>query len=156
LATNSDWKKELPVGILAKVGAALQCLFGETAEAAAEASGVIQRQRRFTGLSLAQTFVLGMLRKPQASDEELAQMARQVGVAVTPQAIEQRHSPRLVKFLQELFVRASKIAVGSDKVLAPILERFTRVIVIDSTTITLPDSQQEEFAGCGGPHGSGK
>jgi hypothetical protein len=156
LATNNDWKKELPVGILAKVGVSLQRLFGETTQAAAEVSGVIQRQRRFSGVSLAQTFVLGFLRNPSASDEELAQMAAQCGVAVTPQAIEQRHTSRMVKFLQELFTRATKVVVGSDKVLAPILERFTRVIVLDSTTITLPDSQQQEFAGCGGPNGSGK
>jgi Transposase DDE domain len=144
------------VGILAKVGSALQQLFGEVAEAAAEVSGVIQRQRRFTELSLAQTFVLGFLRNPSASDEELAQWAAQCGVAVTPQAIEQRYTPRLAKFLQELFARATKIVVGSDRVLAPILERFTRVIVLDSTTITLPDDQREEFAGCGGPSGSGQ
>lgn len=144
------------MGILAKVGGALQTVFGEIAEAAAEVSGVIQRQRKFTGVSLAQTFVLGFLRNPSASDEELAQVAAQCGSAVTPQAIEQRHTPRLGKFLRELFTRATKVVVGSDKVLAPILERFSRVIVLDSTTIGLPDGEQEEFPGCGGSHDSGK
>jgi Transposase DDE domain len=144
------------MGILARVGSALQELFGDIAQTAAEVSGVIQRQRKFTELSLAQTFVLGFLRNPSASAEELARWAAQCGVAVTPQAIEQRHTPRLAKFLQELFTRATKVVVGSDKVLAPILERFTRVIVLDSTTITLPDDQREEFAGCGGRSGSGQ
>jgi hypothetical protein len=56
--------------ILAKVGGALQCLLGkEIALAAAQDSGVIQRRRRFTALSLARTFVLGFLRDPRASDE---------------------------------------------------------------------------------------
>ena len=144
------------MSILVRVGGALQGLFGQAAQAAADASGVIQRRRCFSALSLAQTFVLGFLRNPRASDEDLAQMAAQGGVAVTPQAIGQRHTPQMAKFLQGLFTRATKIMVGSDKVLAPILERFTRVIVLDSTTITLPDGQQEEFAGCGGPSGSGK
>lgn len=143
------------MGIITKVGVALQQLFGQTAAAAAASSGVIVRKRKFTGLSLARTFVLGFLRHPDASDEELAQMAVQCGAAVTPQAIEQRHTPRLVKFLQELFCGATKVVVGSDQALAPILERFANVTVLDSSTITLPDSMQEEFAGCGGSYGGG-
>jgi hypothetical protein len=143
------------MGIITKVGAALQQLFGKTAEEAAASSGVIVRKRKFTGWSLARTFVLGFLRHPEASDEELAQMAVECGVAVTPQALEQRHTPKLVKFLQELFRRATKLVVGSDQPLAPILERFANVTVLDSSTITLPDSMQEEFAGCGGSYGGG-
>jgi Transposase DDE domain len=143
------------MGILAKVGGALQRLFGEIAETAAAESGVIQRTRKFTPLSLARTFVLGFLQTPKASDEKLAQLAVQCGAAVTPQAIEQRHTPRLVDFLERLFRGATKLIVGSDQALAPILERFTSVTVLDSSTITLPDEMQERFRGCGGSYGSG-
>jgi Transposase DDE domain len=149
------WKKELPVGIIAKVGTALQQLFGNTAEQAAQSSGVIVRKRKFTALSLARTFVLGFLENPNASDEELAQMAVQCGAEVTPQAIEQRQTPKLVSFLKELFCRATKMVVGSDKALAPILERFTSVTILDSSTITLPDNMQAEYPGCGGSYGGG-
>jgi hypothetical protein len=41
------------MGIIAKVGAALQELFGKIAEQAGQTSGVIVRQRKFTALSLA-------------------------------------------------------------------------------------------------------
>jgi Transposase DDE domain len=141
--------------IVAKVGDALQRLFGEIAQKAAEESGVIQRVRKFTPLSLARTFVLGFMRDPNASDEKLAQMAVQCGAAVTPQAIEQRHSPKLVEFLEKLFRGATKLVVGTDKALAPILERFTSVTLIDSTTIQLPDEMQERFRGCGGSQDTG-
>ena len=143
------------MGILAKVGGALQRLFGEIAQTAAEESGVIQRTRKFSPVSLARTFVLGFLQNPRASDEKLAQMAVQCGAAVTPQAIEQRHTPRLVDFLERLFRGATKLVVGSDQALAAILERFTSVTVIDSSTITLPDEMQEQFRGCGGSYGGG-
>lgn len=143
------------MGILAKVGGALQRLFGEVTETVAAESGVIQRTRKFTGLSLARTFVLGFLKTPQASDEDLAQMAVQCGAAVTPQAIEQRHTPRLVDFLERLFRGATQLIVGSDQTLAPILARFSIVTVLDSSTITLPEEMQEQFRGCGGSHGSG-
>lgn len=142
--------------IIAKVGSALQQLFGSVAQSAAEASGVIRRKRKFTDVALAKTFVLGFLQDAEASDEDLAQMAAQCGVEVTPQAVEQRHSPQMVKFLETLFREGTKLVVGSDQSLAPILERFSNVTVLDSSTITLPESMQEQFAGCGGSYGSGK
>jgi Transposase DDE domain len=142
--------------ILAKVGSALQNLFGQFAADAAAESGVIRRQRKFTAMTLAKTFVLGFLQKANASDEELAQMAAQCDVDVTPQAVDQRFSPAMVKFVELLFRKATQVVVGSARSLAPILERFTSVTVLDSSTITLPDSMRESFPGCGGRHGSGQ
>jgi hypothetical protein len=141
--------------IVVEAGGALQRLLGEIAETAAAESGVIQRRRKFTSLSLARTFVLGFMQTPNASDEKLAQMAAQCGAAVTPQAIEQRHTPEMVDFLERLFRGATKLVVGSERVLAPILERFTSVTVLDSSTISLPDEMQTQFRGCGGSYDSG-
>src|SRR5947208_4461174 len=125
--------------IVATVGTALQRVFGDLAQSAADATGVIQRHRVFTGLSLARTFVLGFLQHPDASAEDLAQIAAQCGAAVSPQALDQRQTPTLVAFLKRLFQEATQRVVGSDRPLAPLLERFPRLIVLDSTTITLPD-----------------
>jgi hypothetical protein len=72
------------VEIIAKVGAAMQILFGTLAEEAGKVSGVIVRQRKFTCFSLAKTFVLGFLQKPNASDEELARIAVQCGADASP------------------------------------------------------------------------
>jgi hypothetical protein len=144
------------MGILAKVGAALQELLGPCAEKAAADSGVIRRKRKFTAVGLAQTFVLGFLQDPEASDEDLAQLAAQCGVEVTPQAVEQRHSPAMVQFLENLFREATKLVVGSDRALAPILECFPSVTVLDSSSMQLPDGMRERFAGCGGSYGAGQ
>jgi hypothetical protein len=142
--------------IIAKVGSALQHLFGVAVDEAAQESGVIRRQRKFTAVALAKTFVLGFLAKPDASDEELAQVAAQVGVAVTPQAVEQRYTPPLEEFLKSLFGKAVQQVVGSDQALAPLLERFTSVILLDSSTIVLPDDRREPYPGCGGSYGGGQ
>jgi DDE family transposase len=144
------------MGIIAKVGMALQQLFGACAEKAARDSGVIERKRKFDEVSLAKTFVLGYLQDPAASAEDLAQMAAQCGADVTPQAVDQRHSPALVEFLAGLFREATKLVIGSDRSLAPILERFTNVTVLDSSMIQLPDELREQFAGCGGSYGAGQ
>jgi len=141
------------MGIIAKVGSALQQLFGGIAETAAKESGVIKRQRKFSALSLARTFALGFLNDPKSSDEKLAQFAVNCGIAITPQGIEQRHTPQMIDFLQKLFQKATQVLVGSSKSLAPILERFSSVTVLDSSTITLPDELQEQYRGGRGCRG---
>lgn len=144
------------MSILAKAGLALQQLLGPLAEAAATATGVIRRQRVFTPLSLARTFVLGFLRHPAATDEQLAQLAACCGAPVTPQAIDQRHTPLLVRFLEDLFRRATRLALGVGQALAPVLERFTSVTLLDATTVVLPDGQRARFAGCGNTYGAAR
>ena len=144
------------MNIVAKVGAAMQKLFGTIAEEAGKKTEIIVRQRKFTCFSLLKTFVLGFLQKPNASDEDLAQMAVQCGADVTPQAVDQRHTLKMVKFLEEVFRKTTKLVIESTKSLAPILERFTKVVILDSTTTTLPDSMEKEFRGCGGSYEGGK
>jgi hypothetical protein len=144
------------MGIIAKVSAALQSLVGTMAEEVALDHPVVLRRRKFTTSTLAQTFIFGFLARPRASDEELAQMAALCGVAVTAQAVEQRFTPRLAGFLEALFRRASRQAIGSSKRLAPLLDRFAAVLVLDSSTVTLPDTLRGRFPGCGGSHGGGQ
>ena len=144
------------MNIITTVGAAIQKLLGPLAEQAGEVSNIIVRQRKFTCLSLARTFVMGFLQKPDASDEELAQVAVQSGANVTPQAVEQRYTIKMIKFLEELFRRSLTVTIGSVRALAPILERFTQVTILDSTTVTLPDSMEAQFRGCGGNYDGGK
>ncbi len=143
------------MSIIARAGAALQALFGPLAEQAAQDSQVIVRRRKFTPISLAETFVLGFLKKPLASVEELARMAAQTGVDVTPQAVDQRYTPPLVEFFKALFCLATKQIVATDKVLAPLLERFSSVTLLDSSTIALPEELHEQYPGCGGSYGGG-
>jgi hypothetical protein len=117
---------------------------------------VVLRQRKFTLASLAQTFIFGFLAKPQANDEELARTAALFGAAVTPQAVEQRFTDRLVDFLEALFRKATQHVVKAQTTLAPLLERFPAVYLLDSSTVTLPDSLSDRFPGCGGSHGGGQ
>ena len=142
--------------MLARVGAALQQLVGPVAKRMAKESGVIKRQRKLSPLSLLATFVLGHLWKPHASPADLAKVAVQLGAVVAPQAVDQRRTPKLVNFLEQVFRESLKIVVASSDSLAPLLSRFTAVTIIDSTTITLPDSQKEQFEGCGGSYSAGQ
>lgn len=140
--------------ILPKVSASLHALLGTMAEEVNRTHPVVRRRRKFTPATLAQTFLLGFLAKPRASDAELARMAVQRGFKVTAQAIEQRHSAAAADFFEALFRRATQEVVRSRPALAPLLRRFAAVLILDSTAITLPDALRTRFPGCGGSHGN--
>jgi hypothetical protein len=142
--------------IIAKVSATVQDLFGTMADEVAKDHPVVLRRRKFSTTTLAQTFILGFLARPRASDEQLAQTAALCGVEVTTQAIEQRQTARLAEFLEALFRRATRCVIKSQTTLAPLLDRFAAVLILDSTTITLPDELRDRFPGCGGSHGGGQ
>lgn len=134
---------------LSNVSKALQVTFGEAAMEANEQTQVVKRRRRFDPISLAQSFVLAFLAKPKANSEDVATMAATLGVSVSPQAVQQRYGPALNKFFEALFHRMLRIVVHSEQALAPILERFTEVRLIDSSVIALPVSQADQYRGCG-------
>jgi len=144
------------MGIVTRVASSLQEMVGAMAEDVARRCPVVLRRRKFTTATLARTFVFGFLSHPRASDEQLAQVAGLFGVHLTTQALEQRFTPRLAAFLEALFREASGRVIGAQAALAPILERFAAVYLLDSTVESLPEQQRDRFPGCGGSHGGGR
>ncbi len=140
------------VDIVESVREALQSTFLKSAEEANKLTAAVKRRRKFTPSSLAQAFILALLQNPKASHDDIASVAAASGVEVSPQAVEQRYSSSLAAFFKVLFGKMAKQIVASEVTLAPILSRFTEVILIDSSVIVLPDSEQSEFRGCGGSY----
>ena len=116
----------------------MQSLLNDIFEDVAKVCDVIKRQRNFSAITLAQTFVLGFFQKPNASDEDLVQMAGTLGVQVTTQAVEQRYPAELVNFLEGIFRKVMGAVLQAQQTLAPIRERFADLLLLDSTTFTLP------------------
>jgi hypothetical protein len=133
-----------------RVANALQVVLTTMANQIAKSSGVIQRERKFRGDSLAQTFVFGWLANPQATLDELAQVAASCGAAVRPQAISQRMTDKLADFFKQLLEAALVQVITVDPVSLPLLQRFNGVYVQDSTVIRLPDEFRHDYPGCGG------
>lgn len=141
------------MSIVSQVSDALEGVFGGLAVAANFETQAVKRQRKFTPLSLAMTFILGLLRNPRASAADLAEVAAEAGADVSPQAIENRFTPRLVAFLEEMFRQSARQVIASSHTLAPLLERFSSVTIMDSSTVRLPDSAQSQFPSTGGDGG---
>lgn len=141
---------------VSRIVASVQLLLGQWSVEVNQTYRVVQRERKFSVATLVSTLVLGMLQKPRASARELSTMAMLQGVEISPQGMDQRFTPRLADFFEHLFRRAAQSAVGMASKGIAILERFTSVVLLDSSTISLPDEMQGEFPGCGGSHGGGK
>jgi hypothetical protein len=121
-----------------------------TADDAAHTTRFVQRQSRLGGATLSQTLVFGFLAKPDASLEELAQTAAAVGVALTPQALDQRFTEAAAACLKEVLHAALARVIAAAPVAIPLLARFTAVSLQDSSTIVWPDALAPVWQGCGG------
>lgn len=144
------------MSMVSQIRRALHTMFGQCAAQANEQHCVIQRVRKFDPKSFAETFILAFLQNPNASSAEIASMAATCDVPMSVQAIDKRFTHVAADFFQTVFTLSTKLVVHAEQSLAPILDRFTAVHVIDGSSISLPDSQEKVYKGRGGSHESGK
>lgn len=128
----------------------LQALLTTTADTLARTTGFVQRHSKLTGAAFAQALVFGWLANPHATVEDLAQAAAVVGVSITPQGLDQRCTEAGAVFMQALLARAVQAVVAAEPVAIPLLQRFSAVVVLDCSTIVLPDALAPWWPGCGG------
>jgi hypothetical protein len=136
---------------IACLPAALLTLFTTTADALAHETHAIQRQRVLTGSGLAQTLVFGHLLHPDATLSQLQQT--HAGISPQPvsrQALAQHCTEATATFLQTLLEQAAALLFSGDPVALPLLQRFSAVLVLDGSTISLPAALADAWAGCGG------
>lgn len=138
---------------VSQVSVALQSVLTVGANRLARRYGVVERERKLTGASLAQALVLGWLHRPDATLEQLAQMAAACGKPVRPQAIDQRFREPTAKFFQHLLEEAVGQVVTAEPVAIELLKRFAGVWLEDSTLIRLPTCFGPLWPSSGGANG---
>lgn len=132
-------------GYLTGLAAFLQVLFTSTAEALGQTTRFIRRRRRLTAADFAQTLVFQWMASPRATIEALANE-----LDLSPQALHQRLGPPAQAFLRALLVQALQAALRAPRQRLGLLDRFTAVVVEDTTVIALPAELASAFPGCGG------
>ena len=135
---------------ITQVSRTLQCLLTSTANTLARETGFVQRASKLTGAHFAQALLFGWLQQPQATLQQLAQMAGSVGVPISPQGLEQRFTPAAALFLRRLLEVAVTQVITADPVAIPLIQRFAGVYLLDSSTIVLPNDLAALWPGCGG------
>ena len=110
----------------------LQRLLTTTANTLARETGFVQRASKLTGAHFAQALLFGWLQQPQATLQQLAQMAGSVGVPISPQGLEQRFTEVAARFLRRLLEVAVTQVVTADPVAIPLVQRFAGVYLRDA------------------------
>ena len=137
------------------VSTTLQTLLTTTANTLARETGFVQRASKLTGAAFVQMLLFGWLNNPQATLQQLAQMAGTVGVSISPQGLEQRFTPTAAQLLRRVFEAAVGSVVASDPVTIPLVQRRAGIYLLDSSTMVLPDVLADVWPDCGGrtePH----
>ena len=126
----------------------LQTLLIDDADRIGRESGFIQRQRKLSGASFAQTLIFGWQANPQASLAELCQSAWNSGVSISPQGLQERlNSAQANEFLYRLLRQSFDYLVEGEEAGSTLLHRFTSVYLQDSSKIKLPKSLRHQWSG---------
>jgi hypothetical protein len=126
---------------------------GEVPAALARPTGFCRRRSKLTAPTFVQALVLGWLGNPAATLSDLTQVAAKLGVALSPQALAQRFTTEAATLLQAVLAAAVAQVVATAPVATEVLARFAGVVILDSSTVRLPDALAGTWAGCGGRTG---
>lgn len=134
---------------ITQVADAMQTVLEQVPEDQARSSGFLKRRRNLSAAVFVKTLVFGFLAKPDASLDELTRVAAVLGVKITPQALDERFTLEAAELLRRVLQASIQAMIVADPVPLAILARFTEVVLLDSSTISLPESLRSQFAGCG-------
>jgi len=128
----------------------LQRVLVDLASDAAVESGWLRRRRLLRGDTWVQGLVLACMSNPHVTLDQIAQSIAACGTPVSRQAIDQRFNAAAAKCLELVLARTVERTITTRPTTAKLLERFTEVRIMDSTTVVLPDALAEEWKGCRG------
>lgn len=125
----------------------IQKLLSEYAQQANEWAHFSERESPLNAAGFVQTLVLGWLKKKDASLNELAQSASDLGIHVSASALQGRLSASAVMLLAGVLALALEDLHKPCPLPIEQLKRFTGIYVTDSTQIALPQALSRIFRG---------
>jgi hypothetical protein len=128
----------------------MQTILTDEADRAGWQTGLVQRSdAKLSGSIFTQTLVFGLGADPHASLGALTQTTAALGVVVSAEALHQRFERPAASCLEQVLGAAVRQIVAADPIVLPLLDRFTEVVVQDSTSISLPEVLAQVWQGCG-------
>jgi hypothetical protein len=127
----------------------VQFFSNEGVEEAARQTGFVRRTSAITGMRFLKAVVMGFLEKPGSSLNDLAQSFLDLGVEVSAQGIDERINGFSVKFLKAIFAQALELFKNKCPLPLSVLQQFSAINIVDSSTKSLPENMADEYPGCG-------
>lgn len=140
---------------VSQIAQALQEILEERANALAKETMFIQRVREVKGADFAQALIFAWLQDPEVTVEGLTQILQRRAVTISGPGLSERFSAASATFLQRILQEVTQKQFQAEEA-APValLQRFSAVVVQDSSSIALPEQLVEIWRGCGGSLGS--
>lgn len=135
---------------LPQAARAIQEVLTDVPEAVGRATGFCRRRSKLTPALFVQAVVLGWWQHPAATLEQLCQMAATRGVSLSPQGLDQRFGAPAAALLRERLEAAVAKLIAVEPAATALLRRFAAVVLVDSSTVSLPDALATVWPGCGG------
>lgn len=110
----------------------------------------MQRVSPLSGFIFLQASVFGFIDDPEANLDDLAGYCADLGVDISAQGLDQRINARTVDFFEVMLSQAIDQFKNSLPLPLPILQQFSAINLVDSTTVSLPETMVAEYPGCGG------
>jgi hypothetical protein len=130
-----------------QVAETLRQILEAEANQLAKDTGFIQRERTISGADFAQTLIFGWLEEPEISLDGMTQVAGRRDVEITASGWHQRFTPEAVTFLERLLERLTQVRLQAEAAPVALLNRFTAVIVEDSSSISFPEEVVQLWRG---------
>ena len=135
---------------VAQIEENLTQILEQDANRLARETGFIQRERAFSGADFVQLVTFGWLHAPQASLDDLTQVAQERDVTISAPGLSKRFTQKAAAFLQAVLEEVVQCVMPTEATDIPLLRRWSCVIVEDSSIVALPDELKEQWRGCGG------
>ena len=110
----------------------------------------VRRLSSLTGPIFLQAMVFACLEHPRLTLNHVAQTCLDLDVIVTPQGVDERISAASVAFMQAVFARAMTTFINYLPLPLLVVQQFTALNLMDSSTIPLPEALADEYPGSGG------
>ena len=104
-----------------------------------------QRQRKLSVEQLVQTLVIGCLEGEKVSLRLWSEVAADLGCEISASSLDERLTGRVVMLLHEVLQSSIRRQVDVSRLPVPRLQQFSRMILYDSTAITLPPILKHTF-----------
>jgi hypothetical protein len=127
-------------------------LFRKTAKQKAKEIGFEKRERKISGSLFLMSLICTVYTYGKITLSNLSSVARQIDKKcdASEQAFDKKFTKKALEYLQTMFAIVMRENVPGANAIIPLISAFTAVYVLDSTTVSLPESLKEKFPGCGG------
>ena len=144
-------KENLLMTSLSKMVKEITKIFKKNAEKLAVNSKFKQRDSKLTPEAFLITFVIGQLINPESTLEDICSLLlKHYQISITKQGLEQRFNEPCAEFVKLIFNNLLNCFAENNLKMPDILKKFTKVELLDSSVVSLPEVLSNAFPGFGG------